>query len=49
MSSRSVIVKQCEGRLGNPYRLKKKEVVGGVAVTNVGVEVLRLSTELAQI
>ena len=49
MSSRIAIVKQYEGRLCNAYRFKKKEVVVGVVVTNVGVEVLRLSTELAQI
>ena len=41
------MVKQYEERLGSQYRVKKKGVVGGVVGTNV--EVLRLSTELAQI
>ena len=43
----NVIVKQCEGRLDSLSRVKKKEGVGGVVVTNV--EDLRLSTGLAQI
>ena len=47
MSSRNVIVKQCEGHLDNSNRDRKKEGVGGVVVTNI--EVLRLSTGLAQI
>ena len=42
-----MIVEQCEGCLGSLYKIKKKKGVGGVVVTNV--EVLRLSTELAQI